>query len=284
METSWQHGLLRAFLACFGALVLDEPLKSRAKIASFLYHDISDSPLESGFQRRSAMPYKQTRSIFARHLDRIAKSGFTPTTLSDVNLGNPGKHILITFDDGGRGALYAAEELNRLGWKGHFFITTDLLGTRTFLDAKETRHLYSCGHVIGSHSHTHPDIFRALSSEQMVNEWRTSCDRLSQVLGSACLSGSVPGGDVSRRVFQSADAAGMKFLFTSDPFLVPKQQGDCWILGRVCPKADEPLPNIQRLAEFRGWTKELARVRLKTTLKTALFPLYRIYVRHATQQ
>jgi peptidoglycan/xylan/chitin deacetylase (PgdA/CDA1 family) len=230
------------------------------------------------------MTYKQTRSVFARHLDRIAQSGIEPKLVSDVNFGSAEKHILITFDDGGKGALYAAEELNRLGWKGHFFITTSLLGTRTFLDEKATRYLHSCGHVIGSHSHTHPDIFRALPFERMVQEWRTSCDLLSDLLGSPCLTGSVPGGDVSRRVFQSADAAGMKSLFTSDPLLVPKQEGNCWILGRVCPKADEPLPNIQRLAEFRGWTKELARVRFKTTLKTALSPLYRIYVRHAIQQ
>jgi peptidoglycan/xylan/chitin deacetylase (PgdA/CDA1 family) len=258
-------------------------LRSQAKIATFLYHDVSDDPSESGFQRRSAMPYKQTRKVFASHLGRIAQNGIAAEAVTDVEFGQPGKHVLITFDDGGKGALYAAEELNRLGWKGHFFVTTSLLGTSTFLDANATRYLHSCGHVIGSHSHTHPDIFRALSFDEMVREWRTSCDLLSDLLGVPCLTGSVPGGDVSRQTFRSADAAGMKYLFTSDPYLAPKRVGDCWILGRICPKADAPLSQVQQLAEFRGWGKELARVRLKTTLKTALFPLYRLYVRYALQ-
>lgn len=256
---------------------------SDVKIATFLYHDVADDFSTSGFQRRSALAYKQTREIFGQHLDRIATCGLTPGRVFDLNFQQPENHVLITFDDGGKGALSAAEELNRRSWKGHFFITTSLIGTKTFLDANAIRYLLSCGHVIGSHSHTHPDIFKALSFEQMVQEWNTSCDLLSDLLGERCASASVPGGDVSRRVFRSADTAGIKFLFTSDPFLVPKHEGECRILGRVCPKADAPLPEIQKLAEFRGWTKEAVRGRVKTTLKTALFPLYRMYVRHALQ-
>lgn len=258
-------------------------MRSKAQIAAFLYHDVADDPSESGFQRPSALSYKQTRRDFACHLDGIATGGIAPTVVSQVNLQQPGKHILITFDDGGKGALHAAEELNRRGWKGHFFITTSLLGTRTFLNAEEARHLQSCGHVIGSHSHTHPDIFKGIPYEQMLTEWRTSCDILSDVLGTPCVTASVPGGDVSRRVFQSANEAGIKFLFTSDPVLSPEQEGNCWVLGRVCPRTDAPVPYIQELAHFRGWTRQLLRCRAKTALKTSFFPLYRIYVRYALQ-
>lgn len=258
-------------------------MRSRAQIASFLYHDVTDDPTDSGIQRPTAMSYKQTRSSFASHLEGIAKGGLTPKLVSEIDFCQPGKNVLITFDDGGKGALHAAEELNRRNWKGHFFITTSMLGTRTFLDASATRYLHSCGHVIGSHSHSHPDIFKDISFEQMLSEWRTSCDILSNVLGAQVVTGSVPGGDVSRRVFQSADQAGMKFLFTSDPVLFPKQTGDCWILGRVCPKTDAPSPEIQRLAEFRGWRAAWLRREAKTVVKTSAFPLYRMYVRYVLQ-
>jgi peptidoglycan/xylan/chitin deacetylase (PgdA/CDA1 family) len=259
-------------------------LSSRAKVATFLYHDVCDDPRECGFQRRAAMPYKQTRAVFVQHLQQMAAAGTPPKPVWDLDVASPGKNVLITFDDGGKGALCAAEELNRFGWKGHFFVTTGLIGTRTFLNADEIRYLHSCGHVIGSHSDTHPDIFRALPFEQMVGEWRTSCAKLADILGSPCLSASVPGGDVSKLVFRSADNAGLRYLFTSDPVLMPTKYGDCWVLGRVCPKADEPLANIRRLAEFSGWAGELARVRVKTTLKIVFSPLYRTYVRYATQQ
>jgi peptidoglycan/xylan/chitin deacetylase (PgdA/CDA1 family) len=259
-------------------------LQVQSKIAAFLYHDVTDNPSESGFQRRTAMRYKQTREAFANHLDGIASGGHTPQIVSEVNFRQPGKHILLTFDDGGKGALHAAEELNRRGWKGHFFITTSLVGTRTFLDANQLRYLQSCGHLIGSHSHTHPDIFMGIPYEQMIREWRTSCDLLTDLLGIECAIGSVPGGDVSRRVFQSAHEAGMKYLFTSDPILVPKKEGDCWILGRVCPKTDAPMPCIQKLAGFRGWKKELFVRRTKTAVKATFFPLYRTYRRFALRQ
>lgn len=267
----------------FRAAIHPNPMTTRARIATFLYHDVSDSPSESGFQRRSALPYKQTRDVFSSHLDRIANSGFTPKLISDVDFQQPGKHVVLTFDDGGKGALHAAEELNRRGWKGHFFLTTSMIGSTTFLDAAATRYLHSCGHVIGSHSHTHPNIFKALSFERMIWEWRISCDLLSDLLGVPCITGSVPGGDVSGRVFESAHAAGMQFLFTSNPVLIPKREGSCWVLGRVCPKAGTPLIDVQRFAEFRGWTKELVRHRLKNSVKTAIFSLYRIYVRHAVE-
>ena len=253
---------------------------TQPQIAAFLYHDVTDNPAESGFQRPTAMRYKQSRGDFARHLDAIARSGLVPDVVPEVEFSLSGKHVLLTFDDGGKGALHAAEELNRRGWKGHFFITTGYLGTRTFLDAAQLRHLHSCGHLIGSHSHTHPDIFKGISFHQMVQEWRTSSALLSDLLGEPCQAASVPGGDVSRSVFRSAQEAGLRFLFTSDPILAPKQNGDCWILGRICPKTDAPAPDIQRLAQFRGWNGALYRRRAKTAVKTFLFPLYRIYADH----
>ena len=32
--------------------------KLRPKIAAFLYHEVTDDPLASGFQRKAALPYK----------------------------------------------------------------------------------------------------------------------------------------------------------------------------------------------------------------------------------
>lgn len=251
------------------------------KIATFLFHDVSDTPWDSGFQRRSALPYKMSRRAFADHMDRLAASGAKPKLVTELDFQKPERNVLLTFDDGGKGAIQAADELNRHGWKGHFFVTTGRIGSNTFLDATGVRYLQSCGHLIGSHSQTHPDIFKLLSMDEMIQEWLASCNLLSDILGTACLTASVPGGDVSPRVFQSAHNAGLRFLFTSDPFLTPKLEGDCWIIGRVCIKTDTSLSDVQKLAEFRGWSKVLARRRMKTITKTLFSPLYEIYVRRA---
>jgi hypothetical protein len=132
---------------------------------------------------------------------------------------------------------------------------------------------------VGSHSHTHPNIFSELSPAKMAEEWRTSCDRLSQVLGAPCNIASLPGGDQSAAVFRSAHQAGIQWLFTSEPMLTPQKVGDCWIVGRVCSKRDTPSKQVQALAEFRGWQRALWIRRSEVLLRKLLAPAYRAGVR-----
>ncbi len=157
----------------------------RPELATFTYHDVTDDPSDSGFQRPAAMRYKLSRAAFARHLDAIGAGG-PPSRIFDVNLAIPGRHRLLTFDDGGQSAVAEADEIARRGWLGHFFVVTRLIGTRRFLTVSEVRYLRSCGHVIGSHSHTHPDIFREQPRTRMDDEWRVSSDILAQILGEPC--------------------------------------------------------------------------------------------------
>jgi peptidoglycan/xylan/chitin deacetylase (PgdA/CDA1 family) len=252
--------------------------------AAFGYHDVTDVPTDSGFQRNGAMPFKLGTRHFQKHLDRIAEASLTPTLVTDVDLPGPGRHLFLTFDDGGKSALRIGEALCRRGWRGHFFISTGLMGRRTFLDHAEVRELRSCGHVVGSHSHTHPDIYRELDWERMVVEWRHSSDVLAQLLGEACVTGAVPGGEISGAVFRSAATAGLRYLFTSEPWLKPRIVGGCWILGRFCAKASTTPEEIADLARFRGWSSKLFVRRLKGVARRSVPPLYRLYVSRSSRE
>ena len=251
--------------------------------ASFMFHEVTDDPTSTGFQRPGAMAYKHSHQAFARYLDQFATAPERPKLVTAVDLAQPGRHLFLTFDDGGKSALAAAEALEHRGWRGHFFIVTSLLGNRTFLTAEEIRALRRGGHVIGSHSHTHPSIFREQSPGRMVEEWRTSCDQLAQLLGEPCLSASVPGGDISRRVLESARTAGLQYLFTSEPWLNPRRLDTCWILGRYSVKVETSAARVGELARFRGWTSALVRRRLKVLATRALPPLYRLWIRARTR-
>jgi peptidoglycan/xylan/chitin deacetylase (PgdA/CDA1 family) len=253
-------------------------------IASFGYHDVTDNPSQSGFQRNGALPFKLGTRLFQDHLDRIAQERLRPALVREIDLTKPGRHLLLTFDDGGKSALYAATELGRRGWKGHFFITTSLIGRRTFLDASEIRQLRAEGHLVGSHSHTHPDIYRELDREQMLVEWRQSSDILAQILGEPCLAAAVPGGEISGAVLRSAGSAGLRYLFTSEPWLAPRLVGGCWILGRYCPKVTTTADEIAELARFKGWTNKLLVRRLKGLASRSLPSLYRLYVRRSSRE
>ncbi len=255
-----------------------------ALVASVGYHDVTDDPRQSGFQRNGALPLKLGPQLFRSHLDRIAEGPRPPALITSIDLTRSGRHLLLTFDDGGKSALDIGDELCRRGWRGHFFITTSLIGRRTFLDAREIRQLRTAGHLIGSHSHTHPDIYRELDQGRMVVEWRQSSDILAQITGEQCVAAAVPGGEISGAVLRSAGASGLRYLFTSEPWLAPRIVGGCWILGRYCAKASTTPDEIAELAGFRGWTNKLLVRRLKGLACRSMPSLYRMYVRRSSRE
>lgn len=256
------------------------------EIAGLMYHEVTDDPKTSGFQRAAALPYTLSRSAFGRHLDAIADGALRPELVTDIDLVKPSqpRHLILTFDDGGASALYAAEELGKRGWKAHFFIVTGRIGERTFLKPGDIRTLRAAGHIIGSHSHTHPDIFRNLSRGLMTTEWKVSAAILEALLGEPCVAASVPGGDISRTVLESAGDAGIRYLFTSEPQLRPARIGDTWVLGRVILKAGVSAATIRQLVAFRGWQRVQLLRRLGGIARALFPPLYAQYVKLRTRE
>jgi len=252
--------------------------------AVFLYHDVAVNPEDSGLVRRAAIPYKHSPAEFDKNLDQIALSSVYPSLVTGIDSANSGRYLLLTFDDGGKSSLQISEMLVNRGWRGHFFIITNRIGDNTFLTREEIRRIHKMGHIIGSHSHTHPDIFYRQSLTEMMDEWNKSSDILSQIIGEPCIAASVPGGDVSQQVYTSATEAGLNYLFTSDPTLKPRKFGNCWVFGRVCIKATTPVNNVNALAQFRNWQAESLKWRGKKAAKKIFFPLYKLYVKQKTDE
>ena len=226
-------------------------------LLTFLYHEVTDDPAAAGFQRASALPYKHTWSEFHANLDAVARAGRVPILL---HRGVPpaGTHLVLTFDDGGASALPIADCLEQRGWRGHFLITTSMIDRRCFVTRANVRELHARGHVVGVHSHTHPDVFRALSLDAMLSEWTTSRQRLEQIIGTAVSVASVPGGDSSAAVEAAAGRAGITLLFTSEPTRQPWVSAGITCVGRVCPKVGTPLRRVTRLASGKDWTRAMA--------------------------
>ena len=172
-----------------------------------MYHDVVEPGLgdASGFPGRDANSYKVTVARFRSHLDAIAvrQSGNTLPA--------------FTFDDGGLGARLAAGDLEAKGWRGYFFVTANYIGTRGFLDGAAIRDLDRRGHLVGSHSCSHPLRIGHCSIAQLHDEWTRSRDLISAILGRPISFASVPGGDFQPAVAQAAAAAGFTDLFTSEP-------------------------------------------------------------------
>jgi peptidoglycan/xylan/chitin deacetylase (PgdA/CDA1 family) len=187
---------------------------------AIMYHDVVENGdfESSGFPGEGANVYKLRREDFERHLNAIA------------GVGRP---VLLTFDDGGVSSLHPiADMLESHGWRGHFFITTDRIGTPGFLTEAQLRELHRRGHIVGSHSRSHPTRMAALTRAELDGEWRESLARLSGVLGDAVKVASVPGGYYSREVGESAAAAGVEALFTSEPTARVEMLNGCRVFGR----------------------------------------------------
>jgi len=208
---------------------------------AIMYHDVvEDGDFESsGFPGEGANVYKLRREDFERHLEAIRASipaGAVSTITRYPPLFAPGS-VFLTFDDGGASFhTPIADMLEPLGWRGHFFITTGRLGQPGFLTPGQVRELHARGHVIGSHSCSHPTRMAALTRREMDREWRESLATLSGIIGETVKVASVPGGYYSRQVGESAAAAGIEVLFTSEPTVTAATLGGCLVLGRYVVK------------------------------------------------
>jgi peptidoglycan/xylan/chitin deacetylase (PgdA/CDA1 family) len=279
-------------------------------LVSLLFHDVYRSdPTESGFCSPGADRYKLTAPRFAAQLDGVAAarddrpilatsyvvSGFPPppkasARLAEAPCGREGGRrtvdggaengefpFLITVDDGGvsyRSVI--ADELEERGWRGHAFVSTDCIGRPGFLTAAQLRDLDARGHVIGSHSASHPTRFSACTRDEMVEEWRRSRQALEDLLGHAVPIASLPGGYFSSTVAQAAAEAGLRVLFTSEPVTRTQTDGACTIIGRYAVRAGADDGFSRKLVEDARWTRseEWASWQMKGLLKPLLGPLY----------
>lgn len=234
------------------------------RTVSLLFHDVyTKDPRESGFASDAADRYKLPVNAFDAHLDAIASVRDLP--------------FLITVDDGGVSYYTTlAERLEARGWRGHCFVSTNQIGARGFLDAAQIRELDARGHVIGSHSASHPTRFSACTPEQMRKEWTVSLTVLEDILGHEVTVASVPGGYYSETVARSAAGAGLTRLFNSEPITSSCEVEGCTIAGRFAIRRGDPPGMSRRLLLPSPWARwsAWARWNAKGLVKPILGPAY----------
>jgi len=236
--------------------------KVRARAMTLLFHDVVDvgDVASSGFLVPGANRYKLDRAEFEQDLAAIAR--VVPRGSARASEDGPSSHagarpgtlpFHLTFDDGGSSAWpCVAELLEPLGWKAHFLITTGYIGTRRFLGKTEIRALRGQGHVIGSHSASHPERMSACSWQRLLDEWETSVKILSDILGEPVTVASVPGGYYSRRVAEAAAQAGVRMLFNSEPTTAVTRVDGCLVLGRFTILRGMSPAAVARLVQGRS--------------------------------
>jgi peptidoglycan/xylan/chitin deacetylase (PgdA/CDA1 family) len=216
---------------------------------SLAYHDVIPGSVAPKPDVRPGIAlYRITQQRFQEHLRSIQKQGASIDVIRGYRQWQKQVPAFLTFDDGATNAFCAADELEKYGWRGHFFIATNWIGRPEFLNASQIRELHARGHVIGSHSCSHPERMSHLAWNDLCKEWSESCAILSGILGQAVRVASVPNGYYARNVAQAAAAAGLQVLFTSEATASATVIDGCLILGRYLMQWRTPAKTAGALA------------------------------------
>lgn len=227
------------------------------QLTSIMYHDIVDDGDygTSGFAGSHADIYKLDIAMFERHLELLGALG-AGSCLIDQCADLNENRVAITFDDGGESAYtHAADLLEKHDLRGHFFVATDFIDTPTFLKKEQIRELAKRGHVIGSHSASHPTRMASCTFDEMRREWRESVNILSDITREPVITASVPGGYFSRAVAEAAAESGIKFLFNSEPVTRVYDVDGCKVFGRYTIKQNTTADALAKIIRGRAFDK-----------------------------
>ena len=208
-----------------------------------MYHDVvTRDDKTSGFQNKSAFQYKVEEAVFEEQVKALK-----------------GKDVSFTFDDGGVSFFTkAAPILEKYGRKGVFFISTKYIDTPGFLSRTQVKTLAEKGHIIGSHSHTHPEIFTKLSKKEVREEWQKSYEILKGILGDTKLTLSIPNGYASKRIMDEAIDCGYTDIYTSQPTTIIQQYKNHKVIGRFVVNDGMTKQDVLRIVESKSTRQKMA--------------------------
>ncbi len=188
------------------------------KSIALMYHDAcAEGDFDaSGFTGTGTAIYKMEIGDMRRHFAAIdAVWQDKPANIYNFRDGSASSEspLFITFDDGGvSSATHIADMLDNLGWVGHFFVTASLIDSPGFLSTAQLRELDQRGHIVGSHSWSHPTRMSYCSNAELKEEWTRSIDRLEEILGKPVSVASVPFGILQDQI-RDGDTATLKVMY-----------------------------------------------------------------------
>ena len=234
-----------------------------------MYHDVYvNSPHESGFDTNGANHYKISVKVFEEQLQVLSEM------VSNQQLDK--SKILLTFDDGGVSFYNVIRPLlDKYGYVGHFYISTNYIGTQGFLTEMQVKSLYEGGHIVGSHSSSHPSNLSALSDYDRIREWQESVEKLNAICGCNTKEISIPNGFFSKKDIELFKQVGISTVYTS---LIGENKtiDGINVLGRIAVDAFTSIGTFKGMITG-GWTFEKLVIR-QAILQTIKYILGNRYI------
>lgn len=253
------------------------------------YQSLTSREMLSWFAAKEASPFLRSSSLrategseaisTARLLRHPAQSG-TPRndsatassdSLSEAKQDMSKRCVGLTFDDG-LISHYACvrPELSARSFKGIFFVTPALVGTKGYMSWDHLKELLREGHEIGSHGFSHRPLTYTLA-QTLWQELAGSKCLIEKNLGIIVESFSVPRAYYNSQVHRAAEKAGYRLIFGSFADVNRRGIRRPPSLNRIAIKPAMDLAMFRRLIEGQGGASHLTET-IKAFLRGTLPP------------
>jgi peptidoglycan/xylan/chitin deacetylase (PgdA/CDA1 family) len=156
-----------------------------------------------------------------------------------------GVAVRLTFDDGNRSDLeIALPALLERGLHATFFVVTERLDNKDFVDFAGVEELARAGMTLGTHGRRHID-WRTIRSKQLRDDVAASRRTLAQIAGRPVDIASCPFGSFDRRVLGVLRGESLNHVFTSD---TGRSAPAAWLQRRTTVSSSMTVTDLQELS------------------------------------
>jgi len=225
--------------------------------------------------------YALDQNVFRRQMEYISRLQLrTPEQWGDFRCLPDEPSCCITFDDGHlSNIMLALPILESVNLKAIFFITTDWINRKGFMDEDQILRLKSAGMLIGSHGCSHR-CFSGMRTDELKREMQASKSRLEQILETEIPAIALPGGGNHPKLREVASGLGYRHVFTSNiglagpdsnPMSLPRipitHRQPPLFLDRILEGGQDELRRMKRRSNRNRWLKILLGNRLYGRLR-----------------
>lgn len=195
-----------------------QPKPQTTTIPILVYHKLS--PVGFVPKKESDKNYNIYQDVFEAQMKYLQQEGYTPLLVRDILLKKkmgelPEKPIAITFDDGWKSQYdIALPILLAFHLPATFYIYTDVVGDRAFMNINDLKTLITLGMEIGGHTEHHPMLSRVYQPK-LKSELLGSKEYLEEKLSTKITDFAYPYGDYSTSTIQALIAYGYESARTS---------------------------------------------------------------------
>ena len=248
--------------------------KSTFKNKVLLLHDFIESE-RRGMQVLDSSIYLTDLTKLISAIELSLNNGVifeTINTFSDEKKSR----IEITIDDGGGSGILVANALKEINIRATFFVVTSFINKVGFLTKEEIKYIYSLGHRIGSHSHTHPSPFCNLDKKSISYEILKSKEILEDILKVNINTFSVPGGETDTRLLKLITSPKYKLsrIYTSTPYQGTYfKSNNIEVIGRLCILRKMNVNQIVKIMKGKDWVYHRFRYKIGRLKRTILYTI-----------